>query len=181
MVDGHTSAGQVLQVLGVVLVAEDMSRAADLEGGADAVGADELLRVAEARHQQHLVQVPLEGVVGSQPGQHHTGRVGEDDADGLAVELLAQAATAWRPELRATDTIARYGGEEFSVLLPHSDIDGARSVVERLLAVVPLGQTTSAGIALWDGTETAAQLLARADAALYDAKNAGRARALIAA
>ena len=54
-------------------------------------------------------------------------------------------------------------------------------VVERLLEVVPLGQTASAGIAVWDGTESADELLARADAALYEAKHAGRARALFAA
>ena len=65
------------------------------------------------------------------------------------------------------------------MLLPHSDEEGALVVVERLLEVVPLGQTASAGVASWDGTETAAELLARADAALYAAKNAGRARALL--
>ena len=95
-------------------------------------------------------------------------------------ELLAAAATAWRPELRATDTIARFGGEEFAVLLPHSDEAGALNVVERLLAVVPFGQTASAGVAVWDGIETGAELLARADSALYGAKHAGRARALVA-
>ncbi|MDA0174097.1 diguanylate cyclase [Solirubrobacter taibaiensis] len=96
-------------------------------------------------------------------------------------DLLAAASTAWRPELRATDTLARYGGEEFAVLLPHSDAEGAQIVVERLLAVVPFDQTASAGIAVWDGTESADELLARADAALYEAKHAGRARALFAA
>jgi diguanylate cyclase (GGDEF)-like protein len=95
-------------------------------------------------------------------------------------QLLAAAAMAWRHALRATDTIARYGGEEFAVLLPHSDEEGALVVIERLLEVVPLGQTASAGISSWDGTETAAELLARADVALYAAKNAGRARALLA-
>jgi diguanylate cyclase (GGDEF)-like protein/PAS domain S-box-containing protein len=95
-------------------------------------------------------------------------------------QLLAATAIAWRPALRATDTIARYGGEEFAVLLPHSDGDGALVVIERLLEVVPLGQTASAGIASWDGSESAAELLARADAALYAAKHAGRARALLA-
>jgi diguanylate cyclase (GGDEF)-like protein/PAS domain S-box-containing protein len=95
--------------------------------------------------------------------------------------LLAAAADAWRPMLRATDTLARYGGEEFAVLLPHSDRAAARTVVERLLVSVPLGQTASAGIAVWDGVESAEALLARADAALYEAKGAGRARAVTAA
>ncbi|MDA0166785.1 diguanylate cyclase [Solirubrobacter ginsenosidimutans] len=96
-------------------------------------------------------------------------------------QLLAATAIAWRPALRATDTLARYGGEEFAVLLPHSDEEGAMTVIERLLEVVPLGQTASAGVAVWDGGEDAMQLLARADAALYEAKHAGRNRALLAA
>ena len=66
------------------------------------------------------------------------------------------------------------------MLLPHSDAEGALIVVERLLAVVPFDQTASAGIAVWDGDESADELLARADAALYEAKHAGRARALFA-
>jgi diguanylate cyclase (GGDEF)-like protein/PAS domain S-box-containing protein len=95
-------------------------------------------------------------------------------------QLLTATAVAWRPVLRATDTLARYGGEEFAVLLPHSDEEGAMAVVERLLEVMPLGQTASAGVAVWDGTEDAGELLARADAALYRAKGAGRNRALLA-
>jgi diguanylate cyclase (GGDEF)-like protein/PAS domain S-box-containing protein len=95
-------------------------------------------------------------------------------------QLLAATAAAWRPALRTTDAIARYGGEEFAVLLPHSDEEGAMVVVERLLEVVPLGQTASAGVAVWDGEESAAELLARADAALDAAKGSGRARALVA-
>jgi PleD family two-component response regulator len=54
------------------------------------------------------------------------------------------------------------------------------AVIERLLEVVPLGQSASAGVAVWDGGEDATQLLARADAALYEAKHAGRNRALLA-
>ena len=96
-------------------------------------------------------------------------------------DLLAAASTAWRPELRATDTLARYGGEEFAVLLPHSDAEGAQIVVERRTRGRAVLRSASAGIAVWDGTESADELLARADAALYEAKHAGRARALFAA
>ena len=54
-------------------------------------------------------------------------------------------------------------------------------VVERIRLSTPLGQTVSAAIAQWDGSEDAAALVARADAALYAAKAAGRNRAPAAA
>jgi diguanylate cyclase (GGDEF)-like protein len=94
--------------------------------------------------------------------------------------LLAELAKRLEGALRPGDVLARYGGEEFAVLLPHSDEEGAMTVVGRLLEVVPFGQTASAGVAVWDGAESAEALLARADAALYEAKGAGRARAHLA-
>jgi PleD family two-component response regulator len=42
--------------------------------------------------------------------------------------------------------------------------------------LVPAGETSSAGLTAWDGSETEASLLGRADAALYAAKHAGRNR-----
>ena len=91
-------------------------------------------------------------------------------------ELLAEAATVWRANLRSEDLLARYGGEEFCLLLTGHTTDTAIRVVQRLLAVTPFAQTFSAGLAQWDGTQTAQQLLARADHLLYASKNAGRAR-----
>jgi len=125
------------------------------------------------RHGGHLCLAMLDLDRFKAFNDHHGHQAGD--------QLLAATATAWRPVLRTTDTLARYGGEEFAVLLPHSDEEGAMTVVERLLEVVPLGQTASAGVAVWDGRESAPELLARADAALYEAKGAGRARALLAA
>jgi diguanylate cyclase (GGDEF)-like protein len=77
------------------------------------------------------------------------------------------------------DLPARYGGEEFALLLPHCDTDTAEAIVARLLDAVPDGQTASCGIAEWDGAETAEELTARADAALYMAKRGGRAHAVL--
>ena len=94
VVDRHAGAGEVLEVLGVVLVAEHVRRAADLQRRADAVGADELLGVAEAGRELDPVEVALEVAVAGQPGQHQPGRVGEDDADRLPVELLAAGCAA---------------------------------------------------------------------------------------
>lgn len=91
-------------------------------------------------------------------------------------ELLREAAIRWRRTIRSSDLIARYGGEEFGLLLPGCPPESGPDVVERVRAAVPVGQTCSAGMASWDGSESAAELVARADAALYHAKRSGRDR-----
>jgi len=95
--------------------------------------------------------------------------------------LLREAAGAWRAELRIGDVLARYGGEEFAVLLTEcvSEQD-AIEVVERMLTVTPLGQSFSAGVARWEGTESPEELVARADDMLYVVKRTGRGRCLAA-
>jgi diguanylate cyclase (GGDEF)-like protein len=90
--------------------------------------------------------------------------------------MLKEAAAAWQNQLRTADHLARYGGEEFVVLLPAATAGQAREIVDRMRLATPLGQTFSAGIAVWNGTETSDALTGRADAALYEAKNAGRNR-----
>jgi diguanylate cyclase (GGDEF)-like protein/PAS domain S-box-containing protein len=89
-------------------------------------------------------------------------------------EVLRECARAWDDALRGEDTIVRFGGEEFLVLLPDTGPDEAAEVVERLRERTPRGQTCSAGLASWDGVESADDLLGRADAALYLAKAGGR-------
>lgn len=96
-------------------------------------------------------------------------------------ELLATAAGAWRSTLRDVDVLARWGGEEFVALLPDVQAPATvESVVDRLRAATPFDQTCSAGIAVWDGEESAAELVARADRALYQAKESGRDRSVLA-
>jgi diguanylate cyclase (GGDEF)-like protein len=95
--------------------------------------------------------------------------------------LLKAAAAGWQERLRTVDYVARYGGEEFIVLLPHADSAQALAVIERLREGTPLGQTFSAGVATWDGTETSDELVARADTGLYAAKENGRNRIELAA
>jgi diguanylate cyclase (GGDEF)-like protein len=95
--------------------------------------------------------------------------------------LLSEAATAWRAALRPMDLLARYGGEEFGVLLPGLPADQGGTLLERLRSRTPDGQTFSAGVATWNGVETADELVGRADGALYEAKRAGRDRLLLSA
>jgi diguanylate cyclase (GGDEF)-like protein len=93
--------------------------------------------------------------------------------------LLKEAAAAWRAQLRGADLLARYGGEEFGICITGMSATAAASLLERMLAATPLGQTFSGGVAAWSGDEAPERLVARADAALYEAKNAGRARLMV--
>jgi diguanylate cyclase (GGDEF)-like protein len=97
--------------------------------------------------------------------------------------VLKQASYRIRKELRSFDAAYRLGGEEFLVLLPGMNEAEATSVAERLRTAVAFdtlqGQQTtmSVGVAGASGASTpAAELITRADAALYRAKQSGRNR-----
>jgi diguanylate cyclase (GGDEF)-like protein len=102
--------------------------------------------------------------------------------------VLSALGQALLEHLRPTDLSVRYGGEEFVVILPSADLAGARIAAERLRRAVkttPIvthqgatlpSVTISIGIAQLSGDEDAASVLARADVALYRAKNLGRNR-----
>jgi diguanylate cyclase (GGDEF)-like protein/PAS domain S-box-containing protein len=94
--------------------------------------------------------------------------------------LLKEAAARWRMTLRVTDFIARYGGDEFVLVLADCPMGEAMAVIQRIRAAAPEGQTCSAGVAAWDGEESADMLVGRADAALYEAKRSGRDRVVAA-
>jgi diguanylate cyclase (GGDEF)-like protein len=84
--------------------------------------------------------------------------------------LLRDAATAWARQLRQGDVLARYGGEEFAIALHDCTAEQALEVVNRVRSATPEGQTCSAGIATLANDEALHELIARADAALYQAK-----------
>jgi diguanylate cyclase (GGDEF)-like protein len=86
--------------------------------------------------------------------------------------------------LRSVDLIARYGGEEFLILLPHSSLEEAQPIAERLreLVAIGCGRQTGEGVSLSCGVaqmfkgESLDELVVRADAALRRAKENGRDR-----
>jgi diguanylate cyclase (GGDEF)-like protein/PAS domain S-box-containing protein len=102
-------------------------------------------------------------------------------------ELIRRVATVIAERVRASDTLARIGGDEFAVLLRGADRDGARTAATGVLDAIrrePFvleGQrvrvTTSIGLAMVGAEElTEDEVLARADQAMYQAKDGGRDR-----
>ncbi|WP_342117340.1 GGDEF domain-containing protein [Pseudoduganella sp. OTU4001] len=102
-------------------------------------------------------------------------------------KVIAAVANACRTSGRGSDLAGRIGGEEFAVLLPETNAIAAQLAAERLrrkIADLDLAAhgitraiTASIGVAVLQGSETALEaLLARADQALYLAKQTGRNR-----
>jgi diguanylate cyclase (GGDEF)-like protein len=92
--------------------------------------------------------------------------------------LLKEVSAAWQSILRVSDVLARIGGDEFAVLLNGCSLETAAQIAERLRSAVPAANC-SVGVAAWDRAETVEELLARADEALYDAKEGGRGRVVV--
>jgi diguanylate cyclase (GGDEF)-like protein len=116
----------------------------------------------------------------------------------LAGDIVLRAvADAIKHSVRGHDMVGRYGGEEFAIVLPGLDVDDVRAAAERMRAAVAGlavtapdlggnervigGLTASVGAAVFPShAQDRTSLLLAADAALYEAKNAGRDRIRIA-
>lgn len=110
-----------------------------------------------------------------------------NDVHGHAVGDFVLRAVVGRMQsrLRQEDLLGRWGGDELMLVLPDVDLDGALTAAEALREAIaateitvdgqPTKMTISAGAAEWDA-EDPHELVARADGALYEAKDAGRNR-----
>lgn len=106
-------------------------------------------------------------------------------------EVLVEVSRRITAQLREVDTVARYGGEEIVLVLPETDLDGARRSAERVREVVSatpiqadghdLTVTVSLGVAVLPlHAEELEDLVRQADRALYAAKAGGRDRVVVA-
>lgn len=121
----------------------------------------------------------------------HFKRINDTHGHPMGDRVLRDFAQRVRQSLRATDRFGRYGGEEFVVLLPDTGTEAACALAERIRAQA-LGAglpayTVSIGVAQLNGHDPHADpggaleaTIARADAALYDAKTHGRDRVVCA-
>ena len=117
----------------------------------------------------------------------HFKRINDEHGHGVGDAVLREVAHRMRRQIRRADLLGRLGGEEFAILLPDTDLVGARTQAEHLLSALrgqpfpTVGRVTaSLGVAQWNGSEAASSWLHRADLALYEAKHLGRDRLVVA-
>jgi diguanylate cyclase (GGDEF)-like protein len=165
---------------------------------------DSLTGLYNRRHLEHRLQQEITRAQRySQPlaclfiDADHFKRINDEHGHPAGDQVLVALAQRLRMRLRASDLATRYGGEEFAVLLPHTDLASAESLaweICRAIADEPvslasgdhLSLTVSIGVsALAGGTrqpaaEAGRALLDAADRGVYQAKQAGRNRAVCA-
>jgi two-component system cell cycle response regulator len=119
----------------------------------------------------------------------HFKKVNDNYGHPIGDEVLRQVARVLKGAVRVIDIPARYGGEEFAVVLEATDLEGAMRLAERIREDVgrleiptdkgPLSVTMSIGVAAFpDDSRDQAELIERADMALYHAKETGRNRVI---
>jgi diguanylate cyclase (GGDEF)-like protein len=96
-------------------------------------------------------------------------------------QLLVQISDIISNTIRESDIASRWGGEEFLVFCPHTSIDGAFSLAEKLRNNIENNEfeeigykTSSFGVSQIEHADTVQSLIQRADEALYSAKNSGK-------
>jgi len=148
-------------------------------------GLDEVFRIEASRSSRY--HVPLTVVMIDLDNFK-----GINDTFGHAAgdRALIHFVTTAQASLRSTELIARTGGEEFVVVFPATGVTDSVDAVRRLQRELARNQfqfegqsvvmTFSAGAAAWRENESMAQILRRADTAMYEAKHSGKDRIMIA-
>lgn len=164
------------------------ARTDGLTGLANRKHFDQALRVAAAQAIEHQAPACL-----MLADIDHFKQFNDQYGHALGDQVIKLVAGLLRHNVKGQDLVARYGGEEFAVILPATRLHDASILVDRLRELVAsrriqlrdrsqsLGRITlSIGLTEFVPGEPCAAWVARADAALYDAKRAGRNRVAVA-
>jgi diguanylate cyclase (GGDEF)-like protein/PAS domain S-box-containing protein len=97
-------------------------------------------------------------------------------------EVIIRVAQILRRGTRAADIVSRFGGEEFLILFPHTHIDDALAVMDRLrsdlereiMSCTEASITVSGGLTAWFSGDQVSQAMRRVDRLLYRAKDFGK-------
>jgi diguanylate cyclase (GGDEF)-like protein len=171
---------QGAQLSAMVQQLHDLSQSDPLTGLANRRAMDTLLEELSSRNERYaVILVDIDAFKAFNDCYGH--QVGDD--------CLRRVAAMLRASLRFTsDRVARMGGEEFAVVLPHTALEDAYTMAERMrksvhdLMIPHAGSRTgkvvtiSAGVSTSSGNRSSANVVAEADKALYRAKQLGRNR-----
>lgn len=152
-----------------------------LTGTLNRRGMDEALEREFSRADRHETDLSI-----AMMDIDHFKKINDKLGHSTGDEALAHFADVIKTVKRTTDVLARYGGEEFIVILPNTAQSDAIKVIERVQRKLTkqlfmhssehIVITFSAGVAQRNIGETPEDIIPRADAALYEAKNNGRNR-----
>ncbi len=173
------------------LARRELERLAATDGLTGILNRRKFLELAEAEFRRHQrYQRPLSFITAD---LDHFKRINDRYGHQAGDQVLKSFAEHLTGKMRAQDLLGRLGGEEFGLLLPETGSEQARLVAERIregcselgLELGP-GQSVSFTVSLGiseagPGDQSLTQLMARSDAALYQAKESGRDRVVLAA
>ncbi len=175
---------------------------ADLDRAREEVFIDSLTKVLNRKGLDHrLGQILTQARVGQGPTHglvmldiDHFKQINDRHGHLVGDQVLAAMGEVLRQVVTdPTHVVARYGGEEFAIVLPNAGLEAAAALAEKVCRTtramklrkrnahdVVLSVTVSAGAAAHHPGESAQDWMARADAALYRSKQAGRDRVTVA-
>ncbi len=160
-----TTSVTALVTLAIRMELLNLSERDPLTGLFNRAGLDRVLgaEIARARREHGRLTVAVLDLDDFKTVNDQKGHLAGDRA-------LVETARCWEAAIRGNDVLARFGGDEFVLVLPDAGGPEADRVIGRMRQGSGAWQC-SVGVASWEPPETAAQLMARADAALYEAKD----------
>ena len=132
---------------------------------------EEVLRCARYQNSFGVIMIDID----------HFKRVNDQHGHLVGDQVISSIARVLEKHIREIDTLGRWGGEEFLIICPESTLDGLRQLAERLRSAIereelPIVEhkTASFGAAIFEPEDSVETIIAKADNALYRAKDQGR-------